>query len=220
MEPLPQTPQSAEHLAMAVLSQIASGPVQPYSDCRGVVAITQQTPEQQRGLKLKYAGVRNSLFAWDSHGFVRLALYTPAHRSDEEILALPSAERRIARGNQWVDAQAKLALSIHPAPATALEVEMRKLLSRAKLVANTIAAHLDSAAAARHRRRRGRHNRHRVVVGRVGAAGAEANVVAAPAIAIVWLAHTTPTGRRAVVCSRSRQRAVLVLARWHTQATP
>ena len=64
----------------------------------------------------RYAGV--SKFAVRSEGYVwcEPPKHTPAHRTEEQIMALPPCERRVARANEHVDLQAKKAAEIHPAP--------------------------------------------------------------------------------------------------------
>ena len=116
MDGLPQTPQAAEHCAMAALSGLAMAPVHPHGDCMSVVHATGQPIRAQLDQRLRYAGLRRVASRRPGHVHVSAASHTPAHRSDAVISVLPDAERRIAWANKHEDSHAKTALEIHPVP--------------------------------------------------------------------------------------------------------
>ena len=67
---------------------------------------------------------------------IKQVLWTPAHRSDEEIGKLDQREREIALGNKEADLQAKAVVEIHPPRPKDLDDEIVANLRKARCVVN------------------------------------------------------------------------------------
>ena len=114
-DPLPQTPQAAEHVAMAVVADIVTDTTKPVSDCLGVVRTANSSTVAQLKSNLKFAGVRRHALSRPSAHHLLEAEHIPAHRSDEVIAQLDEPERQLALANKAVDLAAKRArLESHP----------------------------------------------------------------------------------------------------------
>ena len=68
-DPLPQTPQASEHVAMAIAADLVTQEALPVSDCLGVVRLANSAPEQQLKATFKYAGIRRHAMAKPGLGF-------------------------------------------------------------------------------------------------------------------------------------------------------
>jgi hypothetical protein len=139
---LPQTPQAAEHVPMAVLAQLATGTVKVWSDCLGVVRDTHLSRRDQLRPNKVYAGVRRFGLRQDGAAFVQPAQHTKAHRSLEAIQELEGEERAVALGNRHVDSMAKQALELQPAPTDLQQRELAAAVRDTKLALKTLAATL------------------------------------------------------------------------------
>eukprot|EP00959_Pyramimonas_sp_CCMP1952_P024049 504505-Pyramimonas_sp.AAC.1 len=78
-----QTPQSAEHLGMAMLCSVVEEATNPHSDCAGAVNLHNASRRDHLGPKQMFAGLRRLALESDPEGLVGRAAYTPAHRSEE-----------------------------------------------------------------------------------------------------------------------------------------
>ena len=139
---LPQTPQAAEHVAAAAVSDLAYGPVLAHCDCMSVVRAANSPPAIQLNPHHRYAGVRRAALRARGHAHIQSFSHTPAHRTDEKIAELPPAERRIALGNKHVDTEAKTALHLHPQPSERMSSDLDAEMDRIRISARTIAATL------------------------------------------------------------------------------
>eukprot|EP00973_Karenia_brevis_P018822 2579119-Karenia_brevis.AAC.1 len=69
--PLPQTAQAAENCALAVLSYLAVGPIQPHGDCLPVVNAAKRPVKEQLSARRRYAGIRRSAIHREGHKFLK-----------------------------------------------------------------------------------------------------------------------------------------------------
>ena len=142
-DPLPQTPQASEHVAMAIAADLVTQEALPVSDCLGVVRLANSAPEQQLKATFKYAGIRRHAMSRPGFRFLMEAQHVSAHRSDAIIEALPIDERILAIANKAVDEGAKRSrLESHQWMHNDAEWEMNKEIQRCKVVCKVAAATL------------------------------------------------------------------------------
>ena len=143
---LPQTPQAAEQVAIAVVSDLASSPVVFHSECLGAVRLANKPEPSHVAAEVRYAAVRRHALRRNGHEHVQQAEHTPAHRSVEVIQALSEPVKRIALGNKHVDEHANLACKCHPEPdqhrAKALDKESHRIETVLAVLAQTLPLYL------------------------------------------------------------------------------
>ncbi len=137
--PLPQTPQAAEHIVLALAQRFAhpADSADIASDCAGVVKAFNGPPRDAVGPKRVYAGLMREAIgdtAWRRRTSVRKV---KAHVSPDATTS--ASDRADAEDNNWADELAKEAVDLHPQPPPALETELAAAIKRAKHVVRTIA---------------------------------------------------------------------------------
>ncbi len=65
-------------------------------------------------IKTAYSGVWADTAECDSFKHIMPPIHIKAHRSDQDIASLDFCERRLAKGNAYIDLQAKSARNLHP----------------------------------------------------------------------------------------------------------
>ncbi len=138
--PLPQTPQSAEYMVMALVQQLADKGhrINLASDCQNVVRDCELPFRVVAGARRMHAGMTRVVLLdnnWRDYVTVRKvkAHVNPEHADTEEL-------KQDAIGNNWADREAKKAVGLHPQPSPAMVTELEAALKRAKMVVRTIAA--------------------------------------------------------------------------------
>ncbi len=137
--PLPQTPQAAEYVALAVTRQFADvdRKIDVASDCANVVVDAGPLTGRATSANRVHAAINKENLAdlrWREAATVRKV---PAHVNP---LAVPAGRARDdAVGNQKADEAAKQAVLLHPQPAPTLVNDLEAKLKRARLVVRTIA---------------------------------------------------------------------------------
>ncbi len=137
--PLPQTPQAAEHVVLALVNQFAhpdDGSCLA-SDCLNVVSAYNGPPAAATSYKRPYAGIMRQVLgdvAWRRRTAVRKV---KAHVNPAAVTE--GAARDDAIDNDIVDQLAKEAVRAHPAPSPAQEAELAAGLKRARLIVRTVA---------------------------------------------------------------------------------
>ncbi len=138
--PLPQTPQSAEYMVVALVQQLAQKGrhVDLAVDCLNVVRDSNLPFRTAVSAKRVHAGIMRSARLddnWNRHITVRKV---KAHANPEQ--AANERDRQDAIGNDWADKNAKAALLLHPRPSPVDEAMLEAAIKRARLVVRTIAA--------------------------------------------------------------------------------
>ena len=137
---LPQTSQAAEFYAISAVQMISQHRVFGFSDCKNVVNAANR-PWHIRMLSSScYSGLHRAAYRKGASRIDHEFAYTPAHRSDAAIRALPPRERRIAWGNQAVDLLAKRAATeLHTPVPSEVASNLRCLVDRARVVLRLVA---------------------------------------------------------------------------------
>ena len=160
---LPQTPQAAEHVAMAVLSQLAAGRTEVNSDCMNVVRTALEPRRAQLDPRKRYAGVRLAAMSEPGDALLAACRHVKAHRTEEQIEALPEEEKKVAKENAYIDAKAKEAVSkchaaFDPWLCAELEADLKETRAAMRVVAAVMrlfsAEHLERPDQPQVRRRR------------------------------------------------------------------
>ncbi len=137
--PLPQTPQSAEHVALAVTRQFADTrlSINVASDCSNVVKDAGPITKAATSARKTYAAMNKENLAdhaWRAAATVRKV---PAHVNPA---AAPEGQARDdAEGNQMADEAAKEAVLLHPQPLPTQVTALDAAMKRARLVIRTVA---------------------------------------------------------------------------------
>ncbi len=139
--PMPQTPQSAEFVALPLAHAYlaaARSELDLASDCANVVrSCLDKGTKAVQGTRV-YAGLLKPIIsdpAWRRNVRIRKV---PAHVQHDGMPDGP--EKDDAMGNDIADAQAKLAVDLHPRPLPAVRQGVEADLRRARLIIRTIAA--------------------------------------------------------------------------------
>ncbi len=137
--PLPQTPQAAEYVALAVVKQFRKNEarVDVASDCANVVIDANREPARALAPSRKYAGVMKEVIsdpAWTRSSIVRKV---PAHVEPTSMPEGPAKDDAV--GNNLADVLAKQALQLHDQPAPALVTDLEAKLRRAKAIIRVVA---------------------------------------------------------------------------------
>ncbi len=137
--PLPQTPQAAEYMVVALTQQLArrNMPIDLAVDCLNVVRDMNSPYSVAASAKRMQAGIARVALAdpaWTRNVRVRKV---KAHVKPEN--AGTRAEREDAIGNNWADDEAKAAVLLHPQPSPAAVASLEAALKRAKMIVRTIA---------------------------------------------------------------------------------
>ncbi len=137
--PLPQTPQAAEYVALAVVKQFAKQHAQAdvASDCANVVADANAGGGRALAHKKVYAGIMKEILSDPSWNRMVTVRKVPAHLNPS---TLPEGRGRDdAIGNNHADELAKEGRNLHDQPTPTLVTELEAQLKRAKAVIRVIA---------------------------------------------------------------------------------
>ncbi len=137
--PLPQTPQAAEYVALAVARNYAdtSRSIDVASDCANVVQDAGATAARAVSARRAYAAINKENLAdlqWRAAAVVRKV---PAHVNPQSVPGGPARED--AMGNQMADEAAKEAVLQHPQPTKVMKDDLEAKLKRARIIIRTIA---------------------------------------------------------------------------------
>ena len=134
---LPQSSQSAEYVAMAVLAQLAHSRaihVHGHSDCKTVVTEWARPPVQMLRHSAKYAGILRATRVAGHASSVASLEWTRSHRSAAVIADLEADERAIAAANAYADDQAKEAIADHDSLDPRVARKLEDNLMKAKVI--------------------------------------------------------------------------------------
>ncbi len=137
--PLPQTPQAAEYVALAVVKQYVKRTARAdvASDCANVVADANSSAGRALAYKKVYAGIMKEIVSDPSWCRLVTVRKVPAHLSPS---ALPEGRSRDdAVGNNQADELAKEGRNLHDQPSPAMVTELDAQLKRAKAIIRVIA---------------------------------------------------------------------------------
>ncbi len=137
--PLPQTPQAAEYMVVALTQQLArkGKQIDLAVDCLNVVRDLNAPYAVAASARKVQAGISRVALAdgaWTSVARVRKV---KAHVNPDT--APTQAEKEDARGNNWADVEAKAAVLLHPQPSPAAAADLEAALKRSKIIVRTIA---------------------------------------------------------------------------------
>ena len=138
---LTQTSQSAEHVGLAICSDLQAASFRAYVDCKSVVDISNMPPDQQLSPALMHAGIRRSAMSHVGHSLFQGTQHIKAHRSLAAIDLLPVAEKALALANCKADILAKDALRVCgllPPPVIMQDTDLA--LEKQRVILETIAA--------------------------------------------------------------------------------
>ncbi len=138
--PMPQTSQSAEHVALPMLQAYLRGTSSAWdvaSDCASVVRACGEPVHRAIGSTRVYGGLLKTVLCdveWSRRVTVRKVA---AHVNAD---ALEGEAKEDALGNEAADREAKLARDMHPQPTPSQCQDLESELKRARAVVRTIAA--------------------------------------------------------------------------------
>jgi hypothetical protein len=137
--PLPQTPQAAEFMVVALVQQMAAQgrTIDLALDCLNVVRDLNSPFSVAAGARRMQAGI--SRLALTDGNWKRQVTVRKVKAHVDPAKAPTEDARQDAIGNNWADREAKAAAAMHPQPSPALVGELEAALKRAKIVVQTIA---------------------------------------------------------------------------------
>jgi hypothetical protein len=137
--PLPQTPQAAEYMVVALTQQLAqrNKQIDLAVDCLNVVRDLNSPYSVAASAKRVQAGITRVALADDGWTRYVRVRKVKAHVKPEN--AGTQADREDAIGNNWADDEAKAAVLLHPQPSPAAVASLEAALKRAKMIVRTIA---------------------------------------------------------------------------------